>query len=160
MSSLALDVATEFLFGNCVEGLSAGLPYPHNAAYFLPIKRTVKGDAETSFESRLAALSIRSFYVGYCFQLSRRDWTENVRHSTENDDSRFSASRMYPRPYEHNVPQLIIASPDLSSTFTSLFAVGEWRCFQPLRRDLNVELEPQHGNDESELGGMHPRFFL
>ncbi|KAG1809091.1 cytochrome P450 [Suillus subaureus] len=30
MSRFTLDSATEFLFGNCVHSLSAGLPYPHN----------------------------------------------------------------------------------------------------------------------------------
>lgn len=30
MSRFTLDTATEFLFGNCVHSLSAGLPYPHN----------------------------------------------------------------------------------------------------------------------------------
>lgn len=32
MSRFTLDSATEFLFGNCVHSLSAGLPYPHNVA--------------------------------------------------------------------------------------------------------------------------------
>ncbi|KAG2139814.1 cytochrome P450 [Suillus bovinus] len=32
MSRFTLDSATEFLFGNCVHSLSAGLPYPHNIA--------------------------------------------------------------------------------------------------------------------------------
>lgn len=30
MSRFTLDSATEFLFGHCVDSLSAGLPYPHN----------------------------------------------------------------------------------------------------------------------------------
>ena len=30
MSRFTLDTATEFLFGNCVHSLSAGLPYPYN----------------------------------------------------------------------------------------------------------------------------------
>lgn len=32
ISRFTLDSATEFLFGNCVHSLSAGLPYPHNVA--------------------------------------------------------------------------------------------------------------------------------
>ncbi|KIM37776.1 hypothetical protein M413DRAFT_448289 [Hebeloma cylindrosporum] len=49
MSRFTLDAATEFLFGNCVESLSAGLPYPYNATYVPPIKRTAKGDAANAF---------------------------------------------------------------------------------------------------------------
>lgn len=49
MSRFTLDSATEFLFGNCVESLSAGLPYPHNAAYIPSIQRTAKGDAANEF---------------------------------------------------------------------------------------------------------------
>ena len=45
MSRFTLDSATEFLFGNCVESLSAGLPYPRNAAYVPIVPRTAKGDA-------------------------------------------------------------------------------------------------------------------
>ncbi|KAF8631752.1 hypothetical protein AX15_002208 [Amanita polypyramis BW_CC] len=40
MFRFTLDTATEFLFGNCVHSLSAGLPYPHNV--ILPL---------TSFEN-------------------------------------------------------------------------------------------------------------
>ena len=32
MARFTLDSATEFLFGNCVHSLTAGLPYPHNVA--------------------------------------------------------------------------------------------------------------------------------
>jgi hypothetical protein len=49
MSRFTLDAATEFLFGNCVESLSAGLPYPHNATNPPPIPRTAKGDAANAF---------------------------------------------------------------------------------------------------------------
>jgi len=34
MSRFTLDSATEFLFGSCVNSLSAGLPYPHNVSSF------------------------------------------------------------------------------------------------------------------------------
>lgn len=49
MSRFTLDSATEFLFGNCVESLSAGLPYPHNAVYVPIVQRTAKGDAANQF---------------------------------------------------------------------------------------------------------------
>ena len=49
MSRFTLDAATEFLFGNCVESLSAGIPYPYNATYLPPVKRTAKGDAANAF---------------------------------------------------------------------------------------------------------------
>ncbi|KAF9481093.1 cytochrome P450 [Pholiota conissans] len=49
MSRFTLDAATEFLFGNCVESLSAGLPYPHNAPYIPLVRRTPKGDAANAF---------------------------------------------------------------------------------------------------------------
>ncbi|KAF8200189.1 cytochrome P450 monooxygenase pc-1 [Pholiota molesta] len=49
MSRFTLDAATEFLFGNCVESLSAGLPYPHNAPYVPLVRRTPKGDAANAF---------------------------------------------------------------------------------------------------------------
>ena len=32
MARFTLDSATEFLFGSCVDSLTAGLPYPHNVA--------------------------------------------------------------------------------------------------------------------------------
>jgi hypothetical protein len=32
VSRFTLDSATEFMFGNCVHSLSAGLPYPYNVA--------------------------------------------------------------------------------------------------------------------------------
>jgi hypothetical protein len=49
MSRFTLDAATEFLFGNCVESLSAGLPYPRNAPYVPLVRRTPKGDAANAF---------------------------------------------------------------------------------------------------------------
>ncbi|PPR04351.1 hypothetical protein CVT24_013203 [Panaeolus cyanescens] len=49
MSRFTLDSATEFLFGNSVEALSAGLPYPHNASYAPPLPRTARGDAANQF---------------------------------------------------------------------------------------------------------------
>ena len=63
MSRFTLDSATEFLFGNCVESLSAGLPYPRNAAYVPIVPRTAKGDAADQFAhaflSAQEAISIR-----------------------------------------------------------------------------------------------------
>ncbi|KAJ3507902.1 hypothetical protein NLJ89_g6044 [Agrocybe chaxingu] len=66
MSRFTLDSATEFLFGNCVESLSAGLPYPHNAAYPPPLPRTARGDAANAFATAFleaqAIISIRERY--------------------------------------------------------------------------------------------------
>lgn len=66
MSRFTLDAATEFLFGNCVESLSAGLPYPHNAVHLPPIKQTAKGDAANAFahafREALEVISVRERY--------------------------------------------------------------------------------------------------
>lgn len=49
MSRFTLDAATEFLFGNSVESLTAGLPYPDNATNIPTIVRTIQGDAANAF---------------------------------------------------------------------------------------------------------------
>ncbi|KAG2131949.1 cytochrome P450 [Suillus cothurnatus] len=41
ISRFTLDSASEFLFGHCIDSLSAGLPYPHNAPEFI---NAVQGD--------------------------------------------------------------------------------------------------------------------
>ena len=48
MARFTLDSATEFLFGSCVDSLTAGLPYPHNVApppSFMDSARTVSSNA-------------------------------------------------------------------------------------------------------------------
>ena len=48
MARFTLDSATEFLFGNCVHSLTAGLPYPHNVApppSFMDSIRTISANA-------------------------------------------------------------------------------------------------------------------
>ena len=50
MSRFTLDSATEFLFWpHCIESLSAGLPYPHNATYTPIISPSSRGDAANEF---------------------------------------------------------------------------------------------------------------
>jgi hypothetical protein len=41
ISRFTLDSASEFLFGHCIDSLSAGLPYPHNAT---ESTNTIQGD--------------------------------------------------------------------------------------------------------------------
>ncbi|KAF8153753.1 cytochrome P450 monooxygenase pc-1 [Crassisporium funariophilum] len=66
MLRFTLDSATDFLFGNCVESLSAGLPYPHNAGYVPPLRRTARGDAANDFARAFLeaqeAISVRERY--------------------------------------------------------------------------------------------------
>jgi hypothetical protein len=47
MYQFTLDAASEFLFRNCIESLSGGLPYPHNATNLPPT--TAKEDAANDF---------------------------------------------------------------------------------------------------------------
>lgn len=49
MSRFTLDSATEFLFGSCVHALSAGLPYPHNAAFLAPRSKSVQAARADDF---------------------------------------------------------------------------------------------------------------
>ena len=49
MYRFTLDSATEFLFGHCVESLSAGLPYPYNATHAPINSRTSRDDAANDF---------------------------------------------------------------------------------------------------------------
>jgi len=51
MSRFTLDSASEFLLGDSLESISAGLPYPHNAQHTPEVKRTSKGDAANGFAS-------------------------------------------------------------------------------------------------------------
>jgi hypothetical protein len=44
VSRFTLDSATEFMFGNCVHSLSAGLPYPYNVA----VSEAPSGTAKTA----------------------------------------------------------------------------------------------------------------
>lgn len=53
MSRFTLDSATEFLFGNCVLSLSAGLPYPYNVAP-AAIPTTSKAKAADDFARAFA----------------------------------------------------------------------------------------------------------
>jgi len=66
MSRFTLDSATEFLFGHCVESLSAGLPYPHNSTYAPFIPRTTRDDAANEFASAFLeaqeTISVRERY--------------------------------------------------------------------------------------------------
>lgn len=63
MSRFTLDAATEFLFGNSVESLTAGLPYPDNTTKIPSIMRTVQGDAANAFATAFleaqAVISVR-----------------------------------------------------------------------------------------------------
>ncbi|KAF8957214.1 cytochrome P450 monooxygenase pc-3 [Flammula alnicola] len=78
MSRFTLDAATEFLFGNCVESLSAGIPYPHNASFISPPQRTAKGDTADAFAQAFLqaqeVISIRERY-GWIWPLT--EITEN-----------------------------------------------------------------------------------
>ncbi|KAF8055214.1 cytochrome P450 monooxygenase pc-1 [Lyophyllum atratum] len=51
MSRFTLDSATEFLFGNCVHSLTAGLPYPHNATDIPPISTSPHANGADEFAS-------------------------------------------------------------------------------------------------------------
>ena len=51
MSRFTLDSASEFLLGDSLESISAGLPYPYNAQHTPRVKRTSKGDDANSFAS-------------------------------------------------------------------------------------------------------------
>jgi len=54
MSRFTLDSATDFLFGNCVDSLSAGLPYPHTAKNPPALTYSAKGAAADAFAKAFA----------------------------------------------------------------------------------------------------------
>ncbi|KAF5326502.1 hypothetical protein D9611_000513 [Ephemerocybe angulata] len=51
MLRFTIDTATEFLFGNCVHALSAGLPYPPKAAYVPPQQQDPAGRIANEFSA-------------------------------------------------------------------------------------------------------------
>jgi hypothetical protein len=74
MSRFTLDAATDFLFGNCVDSLSANLPYPCNAALALPPSPDAShGDAADNFATAFRTAQVvvhRRQYVGWLWPLT------------------------------------------------------------------------------------------
>lgn len=84
MSRFTLDSATEFLFGNCVHSLSAGLPYPYNvapAAYPTTGKAKAADDFARAFAEAQSMISLRGTkgWIWPLFEIFKDDTTAPMR---------------------------------------------------------------------------------
>ncbi|KAG2139813.1 cytochrome P450 [Suillus bovinus] len=83
MSRFTLDSATEFLFGNCVHSLSAGLPYPHNVATTeaLTKKTKIAEDFAQAFADAQTIVAQRSLkgWVWPLFEIFKDNTTAPMR---------------------------------------------------------------------------------
>ncbi|KAF7330275.1 hypothetical protein MVEN_02465400 [Mycena venus] len=69
VARFTMDAATEFLFGTCVDSLSAVLPYPHNASSDTPIPQSQRAnDFPTAFGDAMRQITFRE-WVGWVWPL-------------------------------------------------------------------------------------------